>query len=295
MESYDRLFEYEPDVLEQMQAGQKDTLRKEIRESVWQKIASKQQPMAKIRRMNAWRAAASVAAVLLIVCAGWLTYSIAFAGRMITVSSKAASHLVALPDGSTITLNNGSKVSYSSNFNGSENGVVFSCNDFEIVGDVIVPKKRLRFPQFVVNGREYTSEMEEVERAYQQQFFDLHLDQIKSVRVQRLTGFLTTAPGIQVERVLIHLTVKEMPAEKGLLVTEVHGFDENAPYSQSLNRPEKSAYSHLVYWKPDIVTDEKGEATVTFLNSGPGDEIAYELNGVSPGGQMISAANYSEQ
>ena len=34
LESYDRLFEYEPDVLEQMQAGQKDTLRKEIRESV---------------------------------------------------------------------------------------------------------------------------------------------------------------------------------------------------------------------------------------------------------------------
>ena len=125
LESYDRLFEYEPDVLEQMQAGQKDTLRKEIRESVWQKIASRQQPTAKIRRMNAWRAAASVAAVLLIVCAGWLTYSIAFAGRMITVSSKAASHLVALPDGSTITLNNGSKVSYSSNFNGSEKREVY--------------------------------------------------------------------------------------------------------------------------------------------------------------------------
>jgi hypothetical protein len=168
---------------------------------------------------------------------------------------------------------------------GDETGVVFWGLDTVKNGGAYVSTVVELNPQFVVNGREFFYDDKGIAKTYREQFFDLPLNQIESVRIQHLTGF-PFGSTLLVERYVIYLTIKEINNEKGLLIADINGFDESSLYRQSLNTVGVNSLP-LVYWKPNIIADDKGEAIIGFYAPEGYDTLTYGLQGKSVEGFIL--------
>ncbi|HTN21110.1 MAG TPA: hypothetical protein VL125_11570 [Pelobium sp.] len=181
---------------------------------------------------------------------------------------------------------------YGEEVSGEENGIVFRGNDaVKLNGyeNLYVSKNKAIYPQFVVNGREYIYDYDnkDLAKIYHQQFFDLSLDKIKSVRIRRLTGFYNGI-GILVDQYIIYLTIDDTYKEKGVLIGRVNGFDESASYIENETFPISTRSSSLLFWEPNIITDQNGEATVKFKHPRNIGGITYQIEGKALNGKLLS-------
>lgn len=178
---------------------------------------------------------------------------------------------------------------YGSNKSGEEGGIVFRGSDTtKVVGadNLYTTVTKGIYPQFVVNGREYFYDDKELAMAVHQQFSDLPLDKVKSIRVHRLTGYYTGI-GVLVDKYIIYLTVDDTIAEKGVLTVKVNGFDESTPYVQD-EVSQTEGGSSLVFWEPNIVTDQNGEVTIRFKNPQNIGKVTYQIEGKDVNGKFVS-------
>jgi hypothetical protein len=123
--SYYNIFQQEPDVLDSLSDGEKETLKLEIKQTVWNKIAQSEKPVSKLRHLQTNFVKLAAAAVLLFVLTAALYLAInrrPAAGRLESANVPSTKHrenrVIFLPDGSTVVLSPESKLNYPSSFDG---------------------------------------------------------------------------------------------------------------------------------------------------------------------------------
>jgi ferric-dicitrate binding protein FerR (iron transport regulator) len=137
IEKYYELFRNEPDILDTLSAEEKNTLKHEIKGSVWDAIVFRERTRHK-RRLIQKRSMLSAAAAVIAVI---LTIGIFFqygrspkkevASNQITPPKKTRSdvqeenRLIFLPDGSRVIVNSGSRLNYPSSFDGRKTREVY--------------------------------------------------------------------------------------------------------------------------------------------------------------------------
>lgn len=118
---YYNLFHSEPDVVALMDGEQKEEIKTRMQKSMWEIIGLQEQSAVKAHPFRStWFVRITAAAAVLLVCLAGLQYfvdeqpseTMPFARS----SEKREHRLIRLPDGSTVIVNNGSKLNYPSTF-----------------------------------------------------------------------------------------------------------------------------------------------------------------------------------
>jgi ferric-dicitrate binding protein FerR (iron transport regulator) len=132
LESYYKLFQDEPDILDTLSAGEKEDLKNNIKAAVWDEISKDQKAFHKVRFLNKKFINVAAAAVIFIICIASLFFLFNTPSKKQTVENKNLAMLnpienrvIFLPDGSTVILSPGSKLNYPSSFDGMQKREVF--------------------------------------------------------------------------------------------------------------------------------------------------------------------------
>jgi hypothetical protein len=152
------------------------------------------------------------------------------------------------------------------------------------------------FPRIFVNGRQmpYDGSDKDLEMmcTYQETYFSLPMNKVKSVTIRR------TVDQQAKDVYLVYLTLVEGamdPPMTHLLSAAVNGYSDARVFYSPV-RTQVSSKPDLrttIHWEPNITTNEKGEATLTFYNADPKTRIRIVAEGVTAGGQPVSATvNY---
>ena len=52
--------------------------------------------------------------------------------------------------------------------------------------------------------------------------------------------------------------------------------------------PPMADFRRTIYWNPDVIADDKGNAKVEFFNNSTCEEMFISVEGMSPEGQMLT-------
>ncbi|MDR3695388.1 FecR domain-containing protein [Mucilaginibacter sp.] len=119
---YYELFRAEPDIIALLGDEQKETLKNEIKASVWQNIEEDGEPGKKTIRIKPWFLKLAAAAVIIGVFATGFLFLRNHPGNkptpLYSVHKQKPNLFIVLPDGSRVILSYGSKLSYASSFAG---------------------------------------------------------------------------------------------------------------------------------------------------------------------------------
>ena len=148
------------------------------------------------------------------------------------------------------------------------------------------------FPRIFVNGRQmpYDGSDKDLEMmcTYQETYFSLPVNKAKSVIIRR------TVDQQGKDVYLVYLTLAEGamdPPVTHLLNAAVNGYSEARVFYSPIHPPAagKPDLRTTIHWEPDITTNEKGEATLTFYNADPKTRVRIVAEGITAGGQPVSA------
>ena len=119
---YYKLFDSEPDILSLLSENQKEELRNQISNGIWQGIALSQKQFNNNYGSRSWIKGITAAAILLIICSTGLYFLNQSPKQKNNVISRSTlinkNRLLRLPDGSTVIVSPGSKLNYPSSFEG---------------------------------------------------------------------------------------------------------------------------------------------------------------------------------
>lgn len=123
LEKYYDLFLAEPDVVELLSDAQKEGLKTEINDTIWQNIHRDDKPEKKIIPLKPWLTGLVAAAVILAISITGFIFlqnqPVKKAGTAFAVRKHKKPNLfIILPDGSKVILSYGSKLTYASSFDG---------------------------------------------------------------------------------------------------------------------------------------------------------------------------------
>lgn len=131
LDSYYNLFQQEPDVLDNLNAEEKELLRNSMKNAVRDNISKHEMSVGQIRRIYSRLPGLAAAAVIAGILVLGLFYLIdkkapeASVNADVAVSHIRQNRVIFLPDGSTVVLSAGSKLNYPSSFDGMEAREVF--------------------------------------------------------------------------------------------------------------------------------------------------------------------------
>lgn len=119
--SYYNLFQSEPDVLALLTSEEKDDLKESIRHGIWEKIYREEKAGVKAAPVRYWRIGLSVAAAAAVILFAfrmflWNTPSSIHKQESNLAFIRNGNHVISLPDGSTVTLGQNSRLNYSQSF-----------------------------------------------------------------------------------------------------------------------------------------------------------------------------------
>ncbi|WP_295649425.1 MG2 domain-containing protein [uncultured Mucilaginibacter sp.] len=176
------------------------------------------------------------------------------------------------------------------------------------------PKMKLLPPQFVINGVDYTTDHFDEAESYRAIYYPLSIDKFKRIVVKHFICNLVNAhdqttidPGldaqvgqITVDRYIIYLTLKEdalIGYNPGTSMPVINGYYQARTFYKPLyDTPKDQTKPDLrttIHWEPNIITDTKGEATVSFYNADPKTTVRIIVEGVkATGGALSATATY---
>ena len=129
IESYYNQFQDDPDIFETLNAGEKEELGNSMKDAIWSHILRKEAYSQKKRFFNKRFTRMGAAAVIfIVVIAGSFFLFNGISNKQATGSTavqQKENRVIFLPDGSTVFLSTGSKLSYPSSFDGMEKREVF--------------------------------------------------------------------------------------------------------------------------------------------------------------------------
>jgi len=164
------------------------------------------------------------------------------------------------------------------------------------------PKQKLLPPQFFVNGADYYTEDNVEAEVYRNLFYPMPIEKFKKIVIKHVVGNLVNARDpkatlISVDRYLIYLTLDEDALagyNPGSLRPIVNGYYEARTFYKPLyNTPKdlnKPDYRSTIHWEPNIVTDAKGEATVSFYNADPKTSGRIVVEGLKATGGAVAGS-----
>ena len=78
-------------------------------------------------------------------------------------------------------------------------------------------------------------------------------------------------------------------SNKGLRRTYFQGFNEASTFKMEDYKvvPPMADFRRTIYWNPDVIADDKGNAKVEFFNNSTCREMFISVEGMSPEGQML--------
>jgi len=137
------------------------------------------------------------------------------------------------------------------------------------------------YPRIVVNNKvipyQYLFE------TYYDLYYSMSLEEVDKIVIKHLIG-----PNIT-DVYVIYLTVKP-PKESDRIAMNVRGYYEArefyAPnYETTNNKPDLRT---TIHWEPNIITNDQGEATLTFYNADPKTKIRLVVEGITENGLPIT-------
>ncbi len=156
-------------------------------------------------------------------------------------------------------------------------------------------------PLIIVNDKEVpftANDPQEVRDNYYNTYYSIQMNKVEKVVIKHLVGAdqlglseesgmstITTARDIFV----IYLTLKPGaldPVRSYSIIEKISGYNNSRVFYQPLNNAKNSSADQrtTIYWNPLIVTDEKGEASVTFYNSSLKTKLNVVAEGISENG-----------
>jgi ferric-dicitrate binding protein FerR (iron transport regulator) len=122
--SYYHLFDTEPDVLPLLNGNQKNALKKEIHDSIWNRISLHEKEEKHAKFQTSLIVKISAALLLLIISTTAMTYYLLRPSELATIVMKVEkgeeNRLIHLPDGSTALVFAGSQLSFPTTFEGMQ-------------------------------------------------------------------------------------------------------------------------------------------------------------------------------
>lgn len=156
-------------------------------------------------------------------------------------------------------------------------------------------------PLIVVNDKELpftANDAPEVRDSYYNTYYSIQMNKVEKVVIKHLVGAnqlgfgeesgmstITTARDIFV----IYLTLKPGaldPVRSYSIIEKISGYYNSRVFYQPSNNSKNPSTDQrtTIYWNPLIVTDEKGEATVTFYNSSLKTKLNVLAEGITENG-----------
>lgn len=125
--SYYNLFQSEADVVALLSKEEKEKLKKNIQEAVWQNVSRLEQQEEKTISIKKWVLRVAAAAVIVGICITgfFLSRTPEKQAVLQSVAKQYENRLIRLPDGSTVIVHAGSKFSYPSSFAGNAKREVY--------------------------------------------------------------------------------------------------------------------------------------------------------------------------
>jgi hypothetical protein len=152
--------------------------------------------------------------------------------------------------------------------------------------------KKVR-PGFIVDNKEDMFE--------RMDYYQVNLDQITNVTVTHMVGGADSNGNMTLgDRFDIHLSLKAgaYNVDMALIITDVPGYYEArtfyAPTYLLTRERLKPDLRTTIFWEPEIVTDENGQATVTYYNADPKTKIRVSVEGLSVKGVPVAATTHYE-
>lgn len=170
-------------------------------------------------------------------------------------------------------------------------------------------------PILIINGRELNMDNYEQAEAYRTIYFNMPMNKFKKVVLRHMVGTLhggeqpvlpTDSKGyslgqletIPVDRYLLYLTLTDnaMIDNPGFLITEISGYYQARTfYEPPTNaKPTINDYRSTIYWEPNITTNEKAEAKITFYNTAQTGKVRLIIEGITPDGTPLTATSTYE-
>ena len=115
---------------------------------------------------------------------------------------------------------------------------------------------------------------------------ELFLSDVKSIYI------VPDDPRTDDNRVRIYVYLHTMfttESNKGLRRTYFQGFNEASTFKMEDYNvvPPMADFRRTIYWNPDVIADDKGNAKVEFFNNSTCREMFISVEGMSPEGQML--------
>lgn len=147
------------------------------------------------------------------------------------------------------------------------------------------------YPRFMVDKREDTFDRLD--------YYDLRMKDIQKIVVRHMMGTPSVEKDTIVSSIqdvfLIYLTLKPSAfarAEPSLINTIVNGYYQErvfySPKFPEMKTSKKQDLRTTIYWHPDVVTDDNGEATITYLNADPKTKVRIVAEGINAKGVPVA-------
>ncbi|MBW4891901.1 hypothetical protein KXQ82_19410 [Mucilaginibacter sp. HMF5004] len=160
-------------------------------------------------------------------------------------------------------------------------------------------------PQFFVNGIDYSTDDAVEAEVYRSTYYPLPIDKFKRIVIKHVVGNLINARNpaaqqIMVDRYFIYITLKEDAMagyNPGTLRPIINGYYNSRtfykPLYDSIKDLNKPDLRTTIHWEPNINTDEKGNATISFYNADPKTTVRVIVQGVkTSGGPIVGSTIY---
>lgn len=161
--------------------------------------------------------------------------------------------------------------------------------DVEGTGVTFVANGKNVKPRFIVDNREDVFE--------RMDYYQLNLSQIINVTVTHTVGGADSNGNMSLnDRFDIHLSLKPgaYNQDMAMIITNVPGYYEArtfyAPTYLLTRERLKPDMRTTIFWEPEIVTDENGQATVTYYNADPKTKIRINVEGLSDKGVPVTSS-----
>ncbi|AHM63013.1 anti-FecI sigma factor FecR [Flammeovirgaceae bacterium 311] len=150
--SYYEMFNAEPDIEELLTAEQKQALKNQIRESIWERISQHEQKTQKVKSLDrGWTKYLAAAIFIFALSAAGAIFYINNKPQqqqttVISTGLEKEQRLINLPDGSYVILKAGSKIDYAASFDG------LAVREVHLEGDAYFDVKHDSLRPFIVHA-----------------------------------------------------------------------------------------------------------------------------------------------
>jgi hypothetical protein len=174
-----------------------------------------------------------------------------------------------------------------------QNRVMFRGDDFPILPKIILNNKEILNPE---------EDDEDQKNTVYQEFLTLPMNMLQSITIKKMMVTSTSSvatTSVQTARpavgYLLYINTKPNAlswSNNDKITTSLDGYIEAREfYSPVYEKADnKVDVRSTVYWNPRIVTNEKGEATVTFFTSSYADKLLLTLEGQTANALLVEAA-----